>query len=160
MPDNADILTAFREELIEAGLVRRPSEAGAEYPMHIEPRDGAPAPGEREAVEDHATLVVSIFASGELGETTYDAATRRRLVIDVRYRSGSNAALREAMALDAAIRARLIRQATNYGYGFVMGSAAPVYVHQAALFGGFGALGRGRDVAFDHVAKWVIETAP
>lgn len=160
MADNAAILTAFREELIAAGLVRRPSEAGAGYPCHIEPRDGAPAPGEREGVEDDAALVLSLFAGGELSEAGYDVAHRRRLVVDIRFRSATNAALRAAMALDAAIRERLIQPATHYGYGFPMGTDAPVYVHAAALWAGFGPISRGRDAAFDHVAKWALEVAP
>lgn len=167
MSDVARILAAFREDLIAAGLGRRPSTAGDPegnpYPFVIEPRDGAPAPGELSDEDfDHAELVVSLFHGGDLAEATgYDAAQRRRATIDVRYRSADNAAMREAMALDAAIRARLFTPARNYGYGFVLGGPeSPVWVHQAALWGGLGPLGRGREVAYDQVAKYLFEVDP
>lgn len=161
MTDPTAVLTAFREELIEADLVRRPSAAGARPPMHVEPIEGAVGPGDREGVEDDAELVVSIFAGGDLAEADgYDAATRRRTTIDVRYRSASSSALRRAFALDAAIRGRLIRPETNYGYGFELGSAAPVWAQAVGVWGGLGPLGRGKGVGFDHVAKYLVEVAP
>lgn len=160
MPDQSAILAAFREELVTANLVRKPSSAGALPPLHIEPRGGAPAPGEREGIEDDANLVLSLFASGELSEDNFDAVTRRRLVIDVRYRAASSAAERSAMALDAAIRGLLIRPDTNYGFGFELGSASLIFVHQAALFGGLGPIERGEGLPFTLGAKWMIECAP
>lgn len=161
MPDAAAILTAFREDLIALDLVRRPSDAGARPPMHVEPKEGAPGPGEREGIEDDPAVVLSIFNGGELGEGTgYEAALRRRAVVDVRYRAADNAAVRRVFALDAAIRASLVTPARNYGYGFMLGTAAPVFVHQAAIWGGLGPLGRGRDVGFDFVAKYLLEVAP
>lgn len=161
MADAAEILTAFREDLIELELVRRPSEAGPRPPMHVEPVEGAPGPGEREGIEDDAGLVVSLFNGGELGEGTgYEAAIRRRQVVDVRYRGKDNAAVRRIFALDAAIRASLVTPARNYGYGFELGTAAPVFVHQAAVWGGLGPLGRGRDTGFDFVAKYLLEVNP
>lgn len=161
MPDAGAVLTAFREELVAAGLVRRPSEAGAAPPAHIEPLEGAVAPGDRAAPENDAELVVSIFHSGDLSEPNgYEAAQRRRTVIDVRYRASTNAGERRIMALDGAIRARLINPATNYGYGFVIGTAAPLSVYQAALWGGLGLVQRGAGVGLDFVAKYLIECAP
>lgn len=159
--DAGAVLTAFREELIAAGLVRRPSAAGAQPPAHIEPLEGAVAPGDRSGVEDDGELVVSLFHSGDLSEATgYDAATRRRTVIDVRYRTPTNAGERRAMALDAGIRGRLIRPETNYGYGFELGTAGALWVAQAALWGGLGPISRGAGTGLDLVAKYLIETAP
>lgn len=160
MPDAGAILTAFREELIAAGLVRRPSDAGALPPAHIEPLEGAVAPGDRHGTENDDELVISLFHSGDLSETNYDAALRRRTVIDVRYRTPSNAGERRIMALDAAIRARLISPATNYGYGFIIGTAAPLNVYQAALWGGLGPVQRGAGIGLDLLAKYLIECAP
>lgn len=161
MPDVSAVLTAFREDLIDRGLGRRPSEAGDAVPFHIEPVDGAPAPGEREGVEDHDSIVCSLFHGGDLGEGSgYDASIRRRSVVDVRYRGRDNEALRGIYALDAALRAGLVTAARNYGYGFELGTDAAVFVHQAAVWGGLGPLGRGRDVGFDFVAKYLFEVKP
>ena len=159
MPDDVALLSAFREELIATGLIRRPGDAGAAHPAHIERQGGTPAPGEGEGAEVDDLLVIGLRASGELAEGTgYEAAQRRRLVIDVLYRVGSSAGVREAMAVDAAIRARLFRPETNYGYGFVLGGpASPAFVHQAALWGGLSLIGGGSE---DRLAKYLLEAAP
>lgn len=163
MPDDSAILTAFRAELLEAGLVRRPGDAGPLTPMHVERAGGVPAPGEGEGAEVAANLVAGIRASGELAEVTgYDAAQRRRLVVDVIYRSASSAGSKAAMSLDAGIRSRLFRPATNYGYGFTLAPATPaasLFVFEAAMFGGIGLIGEEAGV-IDRVAKYVIECAP
>lgn len=175
MPDSSDILTAFREELITAGLVRRPGVAGPLHPAHIERRGGTPAPGEGEGDEVDPLLVIGIRGSTELAEATgYEAAQRRRLIIDVLYRpsaakANAQAAVHELMALDAGIRARLFRPETNYGYGFELGGGtpiagggvtAPIWTHQAALWGGLGKIGAGPGGTDDHLAKYMIECAP
>lgn len=160
MPDNSAILTAFREELIAATLVRRPSDAGAGVPCHVEPLGGPPAPGEREGEEDHPTLVVTLLDAGTWGEDNYSAGGRRRMTVDVHSRAATSAALREAMALEAAIVGRLIRPETNYGYGFTLGTAAALFCHQATPNGG-GPLGLSvRGVGYGRLAKWVLEVHP
>lgn len=167
MADDSAILTAFREELLLAGLVRRPGDAGPLHPAHVERHGGTPAPGEGEGNEVDNVLTIGIRSSGELAEANgYDAAQRRRLVIDVLYRPASSAATRALMAIDAGIRARLFRPQTNYGYGFMLGGGtpiagggvtAPLFVHQAALWGGLGKLGAGAGQTDDHIAKYLIE---
>lgn len=169
MPDAATVLSAFRDELVAAGLVRKASVAGPlqgpPYPMLVEPREGAPAPGELDdGLHDHDELVVSIFNGGGVSPANgYEAASRRVTIVDVRYRSGqpapagAQAGLMAAMGLDAAIRALLVQPATNYGYGFMLGG---VFCHAATPFAEMGPLDRGRDRAFDHVARWAIETQP
>ena len=161
MPDDSAILTAFREELLAAGLVRRPGDAGALPPAHGERRGGTPAPGEGEGTEVHADLVIGIRASGELAEGTgYETAQRRRLVVDVTYRSAGAAGSKLAFSVDAGIRARLFRPETNYGYGFMLGTAAAIFAHQVALFGGLGLIGENEQGVTDRLAKYVIECAP
>lgn len=162
--DDARILTAFREELIAAGLVRRPTEAGPAvgppYPMRIESAEGAAAPGELgDGEHDHDELVITLTLDGDVAPVNnYDANTRRRAVLNLAYRSAGNTALQKAMALDAAITARLISPATNYGYGFNLGTVAAIFAHEAGVFGGFGPVSRGRGVAFHHAAKYLVET--
>lgn len=164
-----EVLTAFRAELVAAGLVRRPSEppAGAPPapPMVNEPVDGPPGPGDElgDGLHDDAELVLSLLHSGELTPAdNYAAATERIYTLDVRYRSKSAAALRRAEALDAAIRDHLIRPETNYGYGFILaeGLEAALLVTVVGVFGGFGPIGRSRAAGYDHVAKYAVGVQP
>jgi hypothetical protein len=162
--DPARVLTAFREELIAAGLGRRPSDAGGQtgqpYPFVIEPIEGPPAPGElADGENDHTELVCSLIMSGSISPLdSFDRLVRRRPIVDVRYRTKTQAGLRAAMALDEAITDRLIRAATNYGVGFTLGtSAAAVVVLQASPFADFGPISRSRANGFDHVTKWALE---
>lgn len=154
MPDSSAIATALREELIAAGLVRHPSTPGALPPLIVQPRDGAPAPGDRDAPEDDPTLVVSLLFSGELGEAQLDGY-RRRTVLDVRYRSVTTAGLKRAHALDAAIRNRLVNR-PDLGLGWTMGAANPIVVLSSSLFGGLSPITSGPE-GTDEVAKYMFE---
>lgn len=164
MADVTAILSAFRLELVNAGLIRRPSTAGALPPMLIEPTGGARAPGEAEdPLEDDPNLVLSLFHSGDVTPgSNYDAALARSSVLDVRYRTrpepGANAALRTANALDKAIRARLIRPANNYGYGFLLGGT--LWVQSVGIYGGLGRVSSSRETGHDLVAKYLVEVDP
>lgn len=152
------VLTALRNELVAAGIVRKPSAAGPLPPMHVEPDDGAPAPGEREAPEDDATLVITLTLSGELGETVLDAY-RRRVVVDVRYRSRSTAGLKRARDVDAAIRTRLVSGRPDYGLGWNLdeNGAAPVFVLSSQVFAGLGRISATAASGYDEVAKYMLE---
>jgi hypothetical protein len=157
------ILAAFRETIIDADLMRRASEAGPTkgppYPCIIQPVDGAPAPGElAEEDHDHTELVVSMIHSGDMGEDNgYDARIRRRVVIDLRYRSRNVAAHKTANDLNDAVEALLINADTNYGYGFTIGVANPVVVHEAKRWAGFSPIHRSRATGYDDVAKYMLE---
>lgn len=165
MADVNGLLAAFRLELVEAGLVRRASELGPAPPMIVEPVDGPPAPGDDlgDGLHGDPELVVTLMHGGEVSPaTSYDAALARTYTLDVRYRSRTAPALRRAEALDAAIRDLLIRPETNYGYGFTLaeGTPAALFVQAAAVFGGFGPVGRSRAAGYDHVAKYAVAVAP
>lgn len=161
MADSNDVLTCLRQELINAGFVRRPSVAGALPPAHIEPVDGPPAPGERPAPEDDDTLVVTLDLSSELAEQAFDTY-RRRAVIDVHYRSKGTAGLQAARRLDAAIRERLTGPPA-YGFGWTLGAGAPaplaagIEVLAAAVWGGLGPVDRDPGQGAHDLAKYVIE---
>lgn len=167
MADVTAILSAFRVALIDAGLVRRASEADpvGKPPMHVEPLEGPPAPGEREGTENDPELVTSLLHGGDLSEVGYDAAIQRRAVVDVHYRTvgagvagvSPSAALRKAVELDAAIRNLLIRPETNYGYGFDLGD---LRVHQVATWAGFGQVSRSRAAGYHHKASYVVIVDP
>lgn len=160
MPDSTAVLTALRDELVSRGLVRKATVAGAQSstgaapPCHVEP-NAPPAPGEREGLEDDASLAVTIRLSTELGEEAF--AYRRRIVIDVIYRSLGTGALKRARALDAAIRSALVDGRPDYGLGWTMGSAAPVLVLQSSVYGGLGPVSRDPAQGATDQAKYAFE---
>lgn len=156
MPDSTAVLTAFRDELELADLIRRPSAAGPLPPMHVEPAKGPPAPGEREAPEDHPSLVVTLRLSTE-GSVRAGAAFIRTIIADVIYRSTGTAGLKAGRALDAAIRARLV-QTAGYGTGITLAEGTPTAMHvlELAVFGGLGPVDIDGDVRTDQ-AKYSLE---
>lgn len=138
MPDSTRVLTALRNDLAgAAGLLRRPNDAtpSAAPPAHIEPEGGAPAPLEREAPEDDATLVVTLRLSAD----TPTAPGRRAVGVDVIYRSRTTRGLMRARALDAAIRARLV-DGSSYGQGITLdeGGPASTFALEVSAFAGIG----------------------
>lgn len=156
MPDASIVLTALRDELELAGLIRRPDNAGALPPAFVEPDDDAPAPGDREAPEDDTTLVVTIRLSGELSEPPF-SSYRRRVVADVVYRSRTTRGLIRARALDAAIRARIVEQHDNAA-GFMLGQGAAhaTMVLQAGVYAGLSPVSNVNGTRTDRAA-YVLE---
>jgi hypothetical protein len=157
MTDPTRLLTAMRNELELAGLVRRPNTAASVLPpMHVEPSGGAPAPGERKAPETDGNLVATIRLGGDLSEGPFNSY-RRRTVIDVFYRSTGTDGLKAGRALDAGIRARLVERA-DYAQGYTLdaGGPASTLILSASVFGGIGPLSDLNGVRTD-LAKYVLE---
>lgn len=104
-----DLLTAFRNELVAEQLVRKASQANpaGRPPMFVQLDGGAPAPGEREGVENDPELITTIFAGGDFPPAT-DGALRRSTV-DLRYRTAPGKAPR-AFNLDALVCAHIADQ--------------------------------------------------
>jgi hypothetical protein len=138
MPDSTYALTALRNELVELELVRKPSIPGAQPAMHVEPRGGAPAPGDREGAETTGELVVTLRLGGDVVRDTFNTG-RALTSVDVVYRSSTTAGLKAGRALDAAVRALLTGNAT-YGIGLTLdaGGPNPLHVIQASMFAGLG----------------------
>lgn len=163
MPDVAQVLTAFRAELVAAALVRRPSDPpNGLPPMVVENVAGAPEPGApaADALEGTAGEGVVLHLSHSLDITPvtgYAASHSATHVLDLRYRAKTNVDLRAAMALDRAIRGRLFRPETNYGYGFPLGGLPVIEV---SIFGAFGRLGADPAGGFDSLAKYSVEVTP
>lgn len=177
MPDAGLVLTAVRQELINAALVRAPSVAGARVPAHIEPVDGAVAPGDRTdartgpSVEEAGgpdTPVVSLFFDGDVAPATF--GSDRTTVVSVRYRAMTSAGVRAVHALDAAIRRRLVERDDpalagdgRFGLGYFMGAGSPglpaggLWVRQASVYGGLSRLSATKETGWDLVAKYAIE---
>lgn len=156
MPTTTHVLTAFRNELEGAGLIRRPGDAGELPPMFVEPITGPPAPGEREGTEAGDELVVTLRLSSELPARAGEAFVRG-MVFDVVYRSTGTAGLKQGRDLDAAIRARLI-QTAGYGTGVMLdeGGTHPTFVHELLLFAGVGPIAVDGDVRTE-LAKYGLE---
>lgn len=159
--NSTDLLTAFRDSLVSAGLVRKAMVAGAESstgaapPLHIEPI-APPAPGEREAPENDTTLVVTLRLSSEIGETAYDGY-RRRCILDVVYRSKGTGGLKRARALDAAIRSLVYDQRSDYGFGWTIGTTAPVEVLSVEPYTGLSPIARTEGQGSTEIAKYLFE---
>lgn len=81
-----DVLPALRDHLATEGIVREPRTAGAVPPLWLDPRRGAPAPGEGSAPETDAEVVLAAFLTGgvppEFGE-----GYSRRDVVDLHIRT-------------------------------------------------------------------------
>jgi hypothetical protein len=101
----SELLDALRDELIAAGLARKPSIAGATPPLWLEPRDGVPAPGEGDnpaAVGD--PLVLAAFLTGGIPRQAY-AKMLRRDIVDIWLRART---FPDITTAEAAITAQLI----------------------------------------------------
>lgn len=78
-----DLLTAVRDHLISEGVGRDPRVAGPLPPIWREPRDGAPAPGEKEGDEDDPTQTISLFDTGGITPSIIEQQHFVRPTIDV-----------------------------------------------------------------------------
>lgn len=149
MPDTNIVLTALRNELATAGLIRKPDVAGGLPPAFVEPRGGAPAPGEREAPETDGLLVLTIRLGGELSEGRFNAY-RRRLTVDLIYRTRGTPGLQAGRALDAAIRKHLVGDHDTNALGFRLDEPdLNVQVLESGVWAGLGPVSDVDDVRTD-----------
>lgn len=80
------LLTALRDHLVTAGVVRKPSVVGAAPPLWVEPPRGVPAPGEgNNPAEISATLVIGTFLTGGFAPGPFESYMRKPIV-DIRFR--------------------------------------------------------------------------
>lgn len=157
MPSLADVLSAFRTELVDQGLVRKASQStpAGKPPMFVQLDAGAPAPGEREGVENDAELMLTIFAGGDF--PSFPDGAIRRSTIDLRYRAAPNKA-RRAFDLDAEICAAICDQTgTGFAarYDWTMGG---LYVIESRVWAALGTIRTDADQGSDFVTKFYIET--
>lgn len=166
--DTTRVLSAVRNELVAAGIVRRPNDSGTLPPLHVEPKGGAPAPGERRdgaaEQETAGNVVASIRLSSEIPGSPADAF-RRRVIVDVIYRSASttaapspNAALQRARLLHEEIVRHLVdANAYRMGQTLDAGGPAALSMLSAAVFGGLSPLDDGADGPRTDMAKLAFE---
>lgn len=93
------LLDRVMAELVDAELVRPPGVAGAgarpwPAPFWRNPKDGAPAPGEKQGNELDDGIVVSGFLSGGIAAGAGEGYSKRRTV-DVHYRAKGFPAIEE-----------------------------------------------------------------
>lgn len=81
----ADLLTALRDYLVSAGVVRKPSVAGVLPPLWLEKQLGVPAPGEGQGNEVGSDLVLGAFLTGGFAPEPYGSWIRKP-IIDIRFR--------------------------------------------------------------------------
>lgn len=88
-----DVREALRTHLVSNDVVRRPSVAGDEPPMWLEPRKGVPAPGEKgeggSDVEVGADAVLGLFLSGGIPQAPMTDRFIRQQNIDVWIRTST-----------------------------------------------------------------------
>lgn len=85
----ATLLENFRTALIDAGVALRiPRVPGDAFPLWLEPKGGAPAPGEQDnPEEDNADLVASAFRFPGVATEPHEGDTYRYDNVEVRLRT-------------------------------------------------------------------------
>lgn len=107
-----DLLSAFRSWLVAQNVARVPSVAGAAPPMYLEPRDGAPAPGQQQGVEADSSCVMSVFASGGIPPAPLESWLRRD-TLDVWIRTAKAPTV---FSVEGSLRAALVER-RNFDMG-------------------------------------------
>jgi len=86
----ADVLTAMRDHLVSVGVVRKPSVAGSQPLMWLEPMQGLRGPKKANdpnihPTEDSTDLVLGAYVTGGVAPGRFESWWRQPIV-DVRYR--------------------------------------------------------------------------
>jgi hypothetical protein len=84
-----DLLTNLRDHLIAAGIVRKPSTAGASPPLWLEPRLGTPAPGEGSNPTEIGDPVLGAFLTGGFAPIPYMGSWMRQPIVQINLRGNS-----------------------------------------------------------------------
>jgi hypothetical protein len=147
------LLNALRDELISAGLVRKPAIAGPLPPMWLARKMGTPGPGEgANPVEVGDTLVANAYMTGGLAPPAFGQwATYPNVELRLRSSDGY-----QAEDLEAAITLRLL---TRWAGGLstapplLGGSLSVVEVQQAIPL----QLLSSGDQGFEHMTTYAFE---
>lgn len=120
------LLTALRDHLVTQDVVRDPRVAGAQPPLWLEPRRGAPAPGEGTGAEV-GDPVLAAFRAGGLTPTPARGYARQDIV-SFTARSSDAAGSHD---LENALRVELAPPPLGRRYDFTMGG---LYVIECQLW--------------------------
>lgn len=110
MADAAQLMEAFREELVDAGIARAPTVAGPLPPVWLAPEGGANAPSDKQGVENNNDLVLSVFYAGGQAMRPFESFWRRSTV-DVVFRARKAPM---AMECEALIREHFVGDLGRY----------------------------------------------
>lgn len=148
-----DLLAAFRQHLIDEGIVRAATEpaVAGEPPMLVELPGGPRAPGEGDELERDPNMALTIYAGGDLTAGEFDGFIRRT-TIDVHYRT-VDARLLEP--LDRAIVNAMHDEGGQRRRGWVMGG---LYVLETGQWAGLQPLERSKAGGHHFVTKVYVET--
>lgn len=149
MSSSTDVLGAFRNHLVALELMRKASVAGPLPPAIIEPRGGAPAPGEGEGTANDPDLIVTLRGGGEIPPG--DNGWLLQTTIDVRYR-GLTA--ERIMRLDADIVASLHEGPGIRRRAWEMGG---LFVLETGIWVGLTPLEHHAAQGFDYVTRIYVE---
>lgn len=83
-----DLLSNLRDYLVTAGVVRKPSVAGAAPPLWLEPQLGTPAAGEGNNATEVGDPVLAAFLTGGFAPGPYEG-WQRKPIVDIRFRGKS-----------------------------------------------------------------------
>lgn len=70
------LLGALRDHLVGQGVVRLPRDPGSAHPLFLEPREGAPGPGDGTGTEQDTEAVLSAFFTGGVPARPYESFLR------------------------------------------------------------------------------------
>lgn len=140
------LLEHFRDHLVSRGLVRKPAVAGVLPPLWLEPRNGAPAPGEgNNATERHPDVVIAAFMSGGVPAQRHEGFFRYD-GIDIQLRART-APL--ALTFESNLRATINDQRQL--------DMAGLTVIECLQFRPLQSLGRDEH-SFDYVTEYLLQT--
>lgn len=141
-------LTALKDHLIAAGIVRDPSTAGSLPPMFLEPRNGVNAPGEGQGAQVGTTAVIGAFLAGGLAPGPY-AAWAQNPIVEIRLRTAKGDI---AYWLDLQISNTLIDRRD-----FILGGTGGLYLVECQQVTALQRLGSDAQ-SFDYVTSYLFVT--
>jgi hypothetical protein len=127
----ATLLDHVRAGLIDAGVkLRAPDEADVDrFPLWLEPRGGAPAPGEGDGSDDDAVMVCSAFRMPGISTGPWEGDSYRYDNVEIRMRTQRPPA---AYALEEAIRP-VLHDRRNFDLDGIRIIEAMVYLELAPV---------------------------
>jgi hypothetical protein len=148
---STDILTALRDHLVTAGIVRKPNVAGDAPPLVLDPLQGAPGPGELESIVNDRDLIISARPGGDIAPGPTDGWLLQT-TIDLIYRGKTSDRI---ASVDAAITRELYLTGGMARTAWMMGSLQMI---ETRLWAGLQRLGSSKADGYTYITKVYAET--
>jgi hypothetical protein len=143
------LLTALRDHLVTAGIVRDPSAAGPLPPFWREPKLGTPAPGEgNNPTEVGTDIVVGAYLVGGIAPQAYGSWSRWQIV-EIRFRTSKGYMAED---VELAISGQLIDRRD-----FMLGGSSGLYVVECQQNLPLQRLSSDAQ-GFEHLTQYVFQT--